>query len=650
MIVPMKKVSLVVMEKYREASLERLRELGVLHLESHNGVSETLSKLLEQKGRIEAALGILRNYEAIAAAPVAPASATHKRRKTDIADGDDSYNAEAVVTDGFPQDPADRALALVDDRKSIQEQLAQDIKELNRVEKWGDFSPADFEALKEAGVTLIPYELTRKSYESLGESSPVLVLSKGKTLVYCLAFGGALPGEIPFALPARSVTDIKRGIKEKQWTLGNIEKQLTALVAETGAIKKKQTETLEAIEFESARVNMQSIDDEEVPGALAVTYLTGFVPADLAGVVKRGAVENGWALMIDEPEDTDNPPTLLKNNPFARIIKPLFDFLGTLPGYREYDISFSYLLFFALFFAMIFGDAAYGSLLFVIAIILGISNKKKSGKVPDAVWLLTLLSGCTIAWGTINGAWFAMPQDKLPHFLRALVIPPFDSALNSAKQVQANVQFLCFSIGIVHLAYAHIKNIRKALPSLVAVAQFGWLCMMAGLYFLVLFMLLGEAVTLPFIGKVVPLPPFVVPLIGGGLGLYFIFVKQTGGNFFANIGKGLADFLSTFLSAVSSFADIISYIRLFAVGLAGAAIAESFNNMGLGIPGLALRFTAGVLILIFGHGLNMMMNVLSVVVHGVRLNLLEYAGHLGLEWSGYSYAPFARKAKEQDKK
>jgi V/A-type H+-transporting ATPase subunit I len=635
----MKKVSLVVMEKYREAALEKLRELGVLHLESRNGVSETLSKLLEQKNRADAALGILRNYTALAAAAVPKTSAADAGRGTGAAGGDDFYNADAVMTDDFPHDPADKVLALVDDRKNIQEQLSADVKELNRVEKWGDFNPADLEALKAAGVTLIPYELTRKSYENLGESSQVIVLSKDKSLVYCLAVGAPVHGEMPFTLPARSLTDIKRGIKEKKWTLGTIEKQLIALVPQADAIKRKRTEILEAIEFESARVNMQSIGDEDGPSELAVTCLRGYVPQDLTGVVKRGATENGWALLIDEPEDTDNPPTLLKDNFFARIIHPLFTFLGTIPGYREYDVSFSYLVSFAIFFAMIFGDAAYGSLLMLIAVILMIKYKAKSGRIPDAVWLLTLLSGATMVWGTINGAWFATPLDKLPGFLRALVIPPFDPALCGDKGVQANVQFLCFSIGIIHLVYAHLKNIKRALPSLTAVAQLGWLGMMVGLYFLVLNMLLGQA-----------MPVFAVPLIGSGLGLYFIFVKQEGGNFFANIGKAFADFLSIFLSAVSSFADIISYIRLFAVGLAGAAIASSFNDMGLGMPSLALKITAGVLILVFGHGLNLAMNTLSVVVHGIRLNLLEYAGHLGLEWSGYSYKPFACKTKETDKK
>jgi V/A-type H+-transporting ATPase subunit I len=135
------------------------------------------------------------------------------------------------------------------------------------------------------------------------------------------------------------------------------------------------------------------------------------------------------------------------------------------------------------------------------------------------------------------------------------------------------------------------------------------------------------------------------------LGTYFIFAEQNGGNFFKNILKSLTNFLSIFLTAVGSFADIISYIRLFAVGLAGSSIAQSFNSMaipedGFGALGVGfiLRLVAAVLILVIGHTLNIVMNALSVIVHGVRLNLLEYAAnHLGMEWSGYDYKPFALK-------
>jgi V/A-type H+-transporting ATPase subunit I len=629
MIVPMKKVSLVVMDKHRELALEKLRELGVMHLESRNAVSDKLSRLLDQKNRADNALGVLRNYKA----PEPSEVPAYGRRKTDMP-GNEVYNAETADSD-ISRNPVDRTLDLVEQRKVLQEQLAQEKKEISRIEKWGDFNPADLEALKSQGVALTLYELTRKAYEALGDTGQVLVLSQDKFLVYCAAVGEPLPNETPIALPQQSLGGLNRVIEEKQRILANIEKQLSALVPRTAAIQRMREDLIGEIEFETAQASMELAESEN--GALTISCLTGYVPQDAVGVVKRGAAENGWALLIVDPAEGERPPTLLKNNRFAQLIEPLFKFLGTMPGYYEYDISFSYLLSFCLFFAMIFGDAAYGLLLFCGSLALAGSLKKKTGKTPDIVWLLTLLSACTVVWGAINGSWFAIPHDKLPGFLRMLIIPPFNPAISDT---QANVQFLCFSVGIIQLVYAHIKNIKRALPSLTAVAQFGWLIMMIGLYFLVLAMLLGR-----------DLPFFAIPLIGSGLGLYFIFNKQEGGNFFINILKSFADLLSTFLNAVGAFADIISYIRLFAVGLAGAAIAESFNNMGMGMPNLVLRLTAGVLILVFGHSLNMIMNVLSVVVHGVRLNLLEYAvNHLGIEWSGYSYAPFALKKKDIDRK
>jgi V/A-type H+-transporting ATPase subunit I len=345
--------------------------------------------------------------------------------------------------------------------------------------------------------------------------------------------------------------------------------------------------------------------------------------------LKRAAAENGWAVLIDDPSADDNPPTLIKNNAFVRLVQPLFNLLGTIPGYREYDISLSYLLFFSFFFAMIFGDMGYGMILLIVAVIAGSKAKKSSGKVPDGVLLLALLASTTSVWGFLTGSFFAISSD---HWFFQPKIPFLES--------DQNIQWICFIVGASQISLAHLKNIKKELPSLTALAQVGWLAMVIGLYFLVLNLVLSQTQF--------PIPPFAIYLIGGGLGMYFIFVEQKGGNFFKNVGKGLANFLPTFLSAVSSFSDIISYIRLFAVGLAGAAIASSFNEMAAALPSGIVQILGGGLILLAGHGLNLAMNALSVVVHGVRLNLLEYAGHLGMEWSGYKYSPFALKDRKQD--
>jgi V/A-type H+-transporting ATPase subunit I len=142
------------------------------------------------------------------------------------------------------------------------------------------------------------------------------------------------------------------------------------------------------------------------------------------------------------------------------------------------------------------------------------------------------------------------------------------------------------------------------------------------------------------------IPTFALYLMGGGLAAVFLFsYQEEGRNFFIGVLKALANFITVFLDGVSAFSDIISYIRLYAVGLASLRIAESFNSMATGVAegvdGIG-GIVAMVLILFLGHSLNLAMAALSVVVHGVRLNMLEFSGHLGMEWTGVPYTPFQK--------
>jgi V/A-type H+-transporting ATPase subunit I len=632
----MKKVSLVVMDRDREASLEKLREVGVLHLAKKSVSSDALGAMLDRRSRLMRAAGLLRRYPVPKASP-AP----------DLGGADDMLR---------------KVLGLGDEKKNLQDQLIYQAKERRRVEGWGDFDPQGFAFFAKQGITLIPYELPQKVYDSLPDEIKLIAVSRDKRGARVIALS-EIPGAVPFTLPALSLSGIDNRMDGIRDRLAEIDGELARFALCGGTLAAERGRLQERIEFETARAGMETLED--APAESTVSWLCGFVPSDKLGLLKRAAAENGWALVCEDPAPGDKPPTLVRNNAAVRIIQPLFSFLGTVPGYREYDISLSYLVFFCLFFAMIFGDAAYGLLFFVVSLAAGLVFRKKSGKFPDAAKLLMLLFFCTVVWGSITGSWFAAPADKLPPVLRALIIPPFNSTgplaafppflqklLNLPAEVPVddlktrwNIQFLCFTVAAAQLVWGRSKNIRKLLPSLTALAQAGWLLMMIGLYFLVLFMLLK-----------VPLPPFAVYFIGGGLALYFIFAEQNGGNFFKNIGKSFSGFLPVFLNAVGSFADIISYIRLFAVGLAGSSIARSVNSMaipaeGFGALGLgfALRLFATVLILVLGHTLNIVMNALSVIVHGVRLNLLEYAGnHLGMEWSGYAYNPFAVRRKKNE--
>jgi len=615
MIAPMKKVSLVIMDRERDTSLEKLRHIGLVHLEKRSVTSDVLNRLIERKLRVESAAAILRNF---------------KRAERDSA-------RKTVAAD---KDLVENVLSLAERRKSEQEALAAETREAARIAPWGNFEPASFAEFSQVGLVLIPYVLPRKTFEELEASVKVLSLSADKNSVRCLAIGAPLPGEDPFLLPEKSLADITVSIDAHHKNITEIESRLSELALMSDGILKESRRIMADIEFEVARSSLESTADR--PEDVSVSWISGYIPDNEAGVLKRAAADQGWALLVDDVGEGDSPPTLVKNNSFVRLAQPIFDLLGTVPGYREYDISLSFLLFFTLFFAMIFGDGGYGLVLFGLAALMGVKSKKRSGKVSDLSLLLFLLSTATIVWGAVTGTWFALPMDALPGFLKSLIIPPLMPDLNidpkdAARLVQRNIKHFCFIIGSLQLVMAHLKNIKKALPSLTAIAQLGWLVMMVGLYFLVLNLVLDKTAF--------PIPDFALYFIGGGLAAYFIFAEQKGGNFFINILKGIGNFLPTFLSAVSSFSDIISYIRLFAVGLAGFAIAESFNGMAGDIMSSIPGILAGLFILTFGHGLNVVMSLLSVAVHGIRLNMLEYSGHLGMEWSGVKYDPFALKNK-----
>ena len=367
-----------------------------------------------------------------------------------------------------------------------------------------------------------------------------------------------------------------------------------------------------------------------------IAYLQGFVPAEQAPEIEKSAEKKGWGYVEEEPSLEDNPPTKLKNAKWIKIIEPVFDFLGTVPGYREKDISMYFLIFFAIFVAMILGDAGYGTIFLLVSIFATIKIKRGGGKLPGAIVLLYVLSFSTIAWGAITGTWFGSVEIAKISFFKSMIIPEIASFPEVFPEMTVNpqekVQLICFILAVIQLGLASIMNFIDNLPKLKAFEHLGWFAMTTGAFTLVLNLVLG-----------MEMPSFTLPLLAGGFGFIVVFSKQEPGkNFFKGVLSGLGGAFNTFLDSISSFSNIISYIRLFAVGMATVAIASSFNSMASDMmQGPAI--IGGIIVLLIGHGLNIIMGLLSVMVHGIRLNLLEFSGQLGLEWTGYKYEPFKDK-------
>ena len=208
-----------------------------------------------------------------------------------------------------------------------------------------------------------------------------------------------------------------------------------------------------------------------------------------------------------------------------------------------------------------------------------------------------------------------------------------------AAWAQNMLMKFCFMIGTVHISLACLINVVRKIPKkdFSFVADIGWLIDTCLLYLLVLYLVIGEDAPLT--------------LIASGVGVGFVLVclfgaQAPGVPFGKGVKASLGGFFTNFLNTVSCFSNIMSYIRLFAVGMASLAIAQSFNDMAEPLLH-SLALPAGILILIIGHLINIVMGLLSVVVHGVRLNVLEFSNQLGMEWSGYKYDPFREKNRDQ---
>ncbi|MDR2176547.1 MAG: V-type ATP synthase subunit I [Treponema sp.] len=647
MIVPMDKVSLVVMDKEKTAALEKLRELGVLHLEKKQVQSAALSALFERKTKTENALALLR----------ASAESLKKQKKKQDADaGSVSVNAADMnamnmnagamsMNAGARTEAAEyvgAVLALGEEKKNLQERLLSLARERSRVEKWGDFNPQTFAFLSENGVVLVPYELSLQSYENLGDEVNRIVLEKNKTGVRLVAVGGEIPGETPFALPEKSLSGIDRHITETREELAAVDGKLAAYVPAAPAIGAEQEKLLEDIEFETAKAGMNVLEEDRDEGddfqGRGVSWLTGYMPRDRIGVLKRGAAENGWAFVADEPGPEDPVPTLLKNSKLVRLLNPLTDFLEVVPGYNEVDISLWFLLFFVVFFGMIFGDAGYGALLLLGGTVGCIATAKKG--VPGIVKLVCLLGLSNFIWGVLTCSWFGIEVGYLPEALKNVSLPLVSNVRSGASEygkkiVQQNLMIFCFSLALLQLSIGHIIAIFHN-RSLRIAGEIGNIAMLGGMYFIILSLIASNEY------RQIPLFPQAVYVFAAGFILNFVFINYDG-SIGRSILESLKNIIPVILGIANVFSDIMSYIRLWAVGLAGAAIADTVDKMAGPMLGHFVFFAFGVILLVFGHGLNIVLNVLSVLVHGVRLNTLEFSGHAGVTWAGSPYRPFSKR-------
>ena len=641
MIVPMKKISLVVLENERKGALKDLRKLGLLHVEEVQGSSEELSAFKDQNSKIEKALAIL----------------------TEIKLGKKDSLKPTVIGKEAAFDVAKNVLSLTDEKKSCYDRITNDSVELERFAKWGGVDPADFAELGEKNLHLAMYEIPSDKYALVGDEAKTVVVGKDKSQTRFILVSekplavNERPEGIPaeayqVPLPRISTAALKKEIADSKDRIAQIESELKSAVQYKDSLKDSIKGIAKDIELENLYSGM-GVEEK-------LSWITGFVPVDSMAKFESFAKEKQWAFAASDPSDDDNVPTKLKNNKLVSLIYPLTDFLGTVPGYHEYDISGWFLAFFTIFFGMIFGDGGYGALVTAVALIFILKSACTGKKVPPMLGLVLLLGIATMVWGAVTCTWFGLTPEQLPDWIIALSVPPISNAYADVQWLPfwttdssagtlgtaQNLQIFCFTLALIQLCVAHLKGmaryIRDKQHRLKFLGEFGSFVQLIGMYWVVLSMVVDGNVFPLMGGDVYGLPwgTISIALVGGGFAFSFIFANYEG-----SIGKSILEsvknIISVLLGVVNVFSDIVSYIRLWAVGLAGAAISGTVNTFAGPLVGHAALFIVLIILLVFGHGLNMILNLLSVIVHGVRLNTLEFSNHLGMSWAGFKYEPLS---------
>ncbi|MCF0221675.1 MAG: ATPase [Fibrobacter sp.] len=641
MITPMKKVTILTMAGAVEESLAALRSMEILHVTPLQNASG--SKLNAAKGELNRVQKALENVP-----EKAPKGVTAVAADTDV-------SSVSLV---------DEVQQLMAEAKQAELDKEQAQTELSKLQKFGNLDPATAAALIQKGVFVklyvadvraVPFGIEGEGFvQEFGADDSgtyYAVFSRGDSAAVATGHYAEIP------MPVKSLADYREMEANAIATLQRVEKRLGELSGVRKQIESRLSEVTDDYNMAETAAGMV--------GDTNVSALQGFCPAPRIAELQAAAKKNGWGLMVDDPTDEDEVPTLLGYNKLTKPMQCLYSLIGISPGYREVDVSSVFLCFFSIFFAMIVGDTAYGILFLAITLFI---RKKMPNANSAGFHFMYLMSGTTILWGAINASFLGFTPEIagwsyyldianynfIPDSVRNVLywirsVAPSDPArfevykqfcqgftflpesftpnAPGASQMQ-HIQLFCFCIAVVHLSIAHAWNVvvRIQRKSSTFMAQVGWLMGAWVMFFLACNMVLG-----------IEMPGFVIPMFIAEVVLLLLFTVPP--------SRLKQDFISIpmlILDIVNSFTDVISYIRLFAVGMSGAAIAEAFNGMLSPMFGSAIGIAGAAVILLFVHGLNIALAVMGVAVHAVRLNTLEFSNGLGLEWSGFAFTPFAK--------
>ncbi|MEE3465600.1 MAG: V-type ATPase 116kDa subunit family protein [Candidatus Cryptobacteroides sp.] len=593
MITPMTKYSFILLNGEQGDLLERLQEVGLVDItRSIKPIDDTSHNI---KAEIELLDGLIQGLQ-----------------KADIPEG-----TEREFIDGDIVRLAGGMLMRYSDDTVEIKQLEKEVSELRL---WGNFDNGILEELAQAGVPVHFHKLSSKAYKPEWAQEYALkeIAHTKSEILFVVAGPDTLPGEVP--APTTDIASKEKELRDKKSHFERVLKRIASAKDRIPELEEKRSRLY-------AKLDLYLAGAAAVPAAEdTIVTLVGYAPTEKDDTVTAALDQTGVYYLKDAAVVEDNPPISFRNNWFVRQFETLTDMYGR-PSYDGFDPTPFISVFFLLFFAFCMGDCGYGLILILVGLLL-----KKVDSFKDMAPLVVLLGIGTTVIGFLFHTFFSMDISTWSIFepIKGIFLPAKIAGYDGTM-------VLALIVGVVHLCLAMcVKTYQETKNKgfINALGSWGWTLLIVG----------GVIVAaLAFAGIMdKDLTKWVVIVLGivSALGIFVFNDMQR--NKLANVGVGL---WNTYNTATGLLGDVLSYLRLYALGLAGSMLGMAFNNIGTMVlgdgsnPTLWLPF---VLIVVIGHTLNIAMAALGAFVHPLRLNFLEFFKNSGYEAAGRNYHPLKK--------
>lgn len=602
MIVPMKKYSFLVYHREYDQFLNDLQDLGLVHViekESGEIENEELRAQHTQISELTDAINFL--------------SKRNIPESTDLSDKDVS----AVI------DELKNVRRTYDSNQGLLDVLKKEHKALS---PWGEFNWTSIEKLSEAGLNLKLLSCSSRVFENSGWGDTYFIEEISRTennVNFALFYRDDEKIEIDAeeaSLPTKSLSEISKLIDEAHAILSKSEKLFDTIASNYITLLSEYRAGLQGkLSFEKVKLNTHAEADNKL------MVLEGWSPKDKTEALDAYLDKSGVYYESMNPNiEEAAPPVKLKNNKFAKLYESIGE-LYTFPNYGEIDLTPFFAPFYMLFFGFCLGDAGYG-LLITIATIIGIFKVEK--KYKPLLKLGMYLGIATTFMGIVSGTFFGIFLLKVDWEW----IQQYQKFMLGDDSMMA----LALGLGYIQILFAmFIKAANKArmYGFKYSISQLGWNLIV---------MVAVPAFALGYT-EVIPVDTAnsiaLIALIIGGIPA--LFYNTPGKNPLLNLGTGIWD---SYQMVSGLLGDVLSYIRLFALGISSAILGNVFNTLAMDLSPdiIVVKQLVMVLILAFGHGLNFFMAALGSFVHPLRLTFVEFYKNAGFMGGGKKYEPFRK--------